>query len=41
MQFLDRLEQERGCSPNTIRAYRVDLCQFFDFLISNGRISGY
>ena len=40
-QFLRRLEQEKGCSPNTIRAYATDLHEFFDFLISRGKIKGY
>ena len=30
--FLEYLESERRCSPHTVRSYRVDLEQFFDFL---------
>jgi tyrosine recombinase XerC len=27
-QFLRYLERQKGCSPNTLRAYRIDLAQF-------------
>ena len=40
-QFLRRLEQEKGYSPNTLRAYTADLNEFFDFLISRRKIKGY
>lgn len=30
-QFLEYLQKERGFSPHTVRAYEVDLIQFFDF----------
>lgn len=40
-QFLERLIREKGCSTNTARAYRIDLNQFCDFLVSKGKIHGY
>ncbi len=40
-EFLRRLEKEKGCSSNTIRAYATDLYEFFDYLISRGKIKGY
>jgi len=36
--FLDHLARERGCSPETVRAYRVDLAQFCDYW--QDRLSG-
>jgi integrase/recombinase XerC len=35
-QYLSRLDEQRGLSPNTIDAYRRDLGQFFDFCSRNG-----
>jgi integrase/recombinase XerC len=29
--YLTRLAEQRGLSPNTVDAYRRDLCQFFDY----------
>jgi len=31
-KFLDYLRSQKGCSPHTIRNYRIDLRQFFAFL---------
>ena len=35
-EFLRRLEQERNCSPHTVRAYRNDLSEFIGFLKTEG-----
>ncbi len=35
--FLEYLELERGLSANTVRAYRLDLTRFLDFLSNKGR----
>lgn len=40
-EFLDRLTREKGCSVNTVRAYRIDLIQFCDFLVSKGKIQDH
>ena len=34
--FLDRMEAEKNSSSHTLRAYTLDLCQFFDFLRERG-----
>ncbi|RLB82840.1 MAG: tyrosine recombinase XerC [Deltaproteobacteria bacterium] len=40
-EFLDRVTGEKGYSLNTVRAYRIDLYQFCDFLVSRGIIKSY
>ena len=35
-RFLRRLEQERNCSPHTLRAYGADLAEFASFLDKQG-----
>ncbi len=37
-RFLQYLDAQKGSSPNTVDAYRVDLTQFFDFLEMNFEI---
>ncbi len=37
--YLNRLEDQRGLSPNTIEAYRRDLTQFFDYCDRSGLTS--
>jgi integrase/recombinase XerD len=38
--FLDYLIAEKGCSDNTVAAYRNDLTQFFAFVAQPGQIRG-
>lgn len=40
-QFLDCLTREKGYSINTVRAYRIDLDQFCEYLVAKGKIQSY
>ena len=36
-EFIDYLKSQKGYSPHTLRSYRVDLTQFFQFLVEKRR----
>jgi integrase/recombinase XerD len=38
-EFLDYLVAEKGCSGNTVSAYRNDLSQFLEFVVQTGQMS--